>query len=354
MIQGGGGVGRADYRWDRAAATTVAVPDLSDIVSVLEYPYARTTGPILGPFLTGLRDGRILGNRCGDRVLCPPLELDPDTGATLDPDFVEVGPGGEIVGWTWVADPSRKHPLREPFAFALIRLDGADTPLVHAVAAPSMGAVSTGARVVAQWHEERVGAITDLHFVLEGQQQPVEIEAGSEPVEITEHVISLTYTDPLHPHRRRFAEALLDGRIVGQRSPVSGKVTVPGKGYDPLDRVLLSEDDDVEVADVGTVVSYTVITPVQYHGQEETEPYIRCSILLDGADSPVQGIDVRDIPEELFRVGLRLRAVWKRREERSVAGLDNRGGSIPETVIDRWEPTGEPDVDPELLREHSW
>ena len=59
------------------------MPDL-DVEFTLEYPYTRTTGPVLGPFLTGLRDGRILGVRCGGRVLCPPLEYDPDTCATLD------------------------------------------------------------------------------------------------------------------------------------------------------------------------------------------------------------------------------------------------------------------------------
>ena len=32
----------------------------------MEFPYTRTTGPVVGPFLTGLRDGRILGGRCGD------------------------------------------------------------------------------------------------------------------------------------------------------------------------------------------------------------------------------------------------------------------------------------------------
>ena len=29
----------------------------------IEFPYTRTLGPVVGPFLTGLRDGRILGAR---------------------------------------------------------------------------------------------------------------------------------------------------------------------------------------------------------------------------------------------------------------------------------------------------
>lgn len=308
----------------------------------------------MGPFLTALRDGKLLGNRCGERVLCPPLEYDPDTGAPLEPEFVEVGPGGEVLTWTWIAEPSAKHPFSEPFAFALIRPDGADTPLTHAVKASSPEAMSIGMRVAAQYREERHGAITDVYFVPEADALDQQIEPGDEPVQITEHLISLTVDEELFPHRARYAQGLLEGKIIGQKSPVSGKVYVPGRGYDNLERVIMDESCDVEVSDVGTVVSYTQITPVQYYGQKETEPYIRCSILLDGADQPVLGIDVRHIPVDEFRVGLRLKAVWLPEAERSIGDLDNRYGGLSETVIERWDPTGEPDVDFELLRQHSW
>ncbi len=73
----------------------------------------------------------------------------------------------------------------------------------------------------------------------------------------------------------------------------------------------MGEADEVEVDGIGAVSSFTVITPMQYYGQKETEPYIRASILLDGTDSPLIGIDIRDIPIDEFRVGMRLRAVWK-------------------------------------------
>ena len=109
---------------------------------VLEYPYTRTVGPVIGPFLTALRDGQILGVRCGNRVLCPPMEFDPDTGETLSPDLVEVGPAGTVENWTWIAEPSRKHPIQEPFAFAQVKLDGADTSMTHAVKAAGPEAMS--------------------------------------------------------------------------------------------------------------------------------------------------------------------------------------------------------------------
>jgi uncharacterized OB-fold protein len=320
----------------------------------LEFPYTRTTGPVVGPFLTALRDGKILGGRCGDRVLCPPLEYEPETGAALQPDFVEVGPGGVVRSWTWVAEPTPKHPFEAPFAFALIQLDGADTPFVHAVDAGSIDAMSTGMRVAAQFREEREGAITDVYFVPEASATAQDVTPGDEPVRITTHLVALTISEPLYPHRVRFAEGLLKGRIIGQRSPVSGKVYVPSSGYDNLSRAEMTEADDVEVADRGSVSSFTVITPIQYYGQKETEPYIRASILLDGADSPIIGVDVRNIPVDEFRVGLRLQAIWKPPGDRDVSELGNRFGGAWEGVLERWEPTGEPDADPRPLQEFAF
>jgi len=148
--------------------STPAVPEQPLTTHTIEFPYTRTLGPVVGPFLTGLRDGRVLGVRNRDgRVLVPPLEWDPATGEAIDADFVEVGPAGTVETWAWVTAPTRKHPLDHPFAFALIRLDGADTALLHAVDAGSIDRMQTGMRVVARWKGERAGHITDLSFVPE-------------------------------------------------------------------------------------------------------------------------------------------------------------------------------------------
>jgi uncharacterized OB-fold protein len=129
----------------------------------IEFPYTRTLGPVYSGFLTGMRDGKILGIRSRDgRVLCPPTEWDPLTGEALDLDLVEVGPGGVVTTWAWVTEPTSKHPLDRPFAFALIQLDGADTGLLHAVDAGSIDAMATGMRVTARWKPERIGHITDV------------------------------------------------------------------------------------------------------------------------------------------------------------------------------------------------
>ncbi len=132
---------------------------------VLEFPggYTRSLGPVVGAFLTGLRDGRILGVRTASgRVLVPPTEYDPETSDPVPDDFVEVGPAGTVTTWAWVGRPRAKHPLDRPFAWALIQLDGADTALLHAVDAGAERSVHTGLRVRPVWRDERVGHVLDI------------------------------------------------------------------------------------------------------------------------------------------------------------------------------------------------
>lgn len=128
----------------------------------IEYPFTRTTGPVVGAFLTGLREGILVGIKGSDgRVLVPPTEYDPQTGEDLT-EMVEVGPQGTVTTWAWVRKPMPKHPLQTPFAWALITPDGASTPMLGAVEAASIDAVSTGMRVEPVWRDEREGHINDL------------------------------------------------------------------------------------------------------------------------------------------------------------------------------------------------
>lgn len=130
---------------------------------VLEYPYSRSVGPVVGGFLTGLRDGRILGASSSVGVVVPPTEYDPVTAEPTG-DLVEVGPGGTVESWAWVSEPAPQHPLDHPFAWILVRLDGAATAMLHVLDAGSPDAVSTGMRVAADFvgEEDRVGRIQDI------------------------------------------------------------------------------------------------------------------------------------------------------------------------------------------------
>ena len=128
----------------------------------IEFPVSRTVGPAISAFLTGLREGVVVGIRTADgRVMVPPVEYDPVTSAALS-ELVEVGDAGEVRTWTWVNEPREEHPLDGPFAWALIALDGADTTMLHAVDAGASEAMSTGMRVKARWRDEREGHIRDI------------------------------------------------------------------------------------------------------------------------------------------------------------------------------------------------
>jgi len=144
--------------------------DTHTVTTTLEFPYRRSLGTVIGQFMGALKDHTILGARTpSGTVLVPPSEYDPETGDALAGELVEVGPGGEVTSWAWVSEPTARHPLAHPFAFALIRLDGASTALVHAVDAGTIDAMRTGMRVVPRWSDEPVGAITDIEaFVPEG------------------------------------------------------------------------------------------------------------------------------------------------------------------------------------------
>lgn len=138
---------------------------MSEVLSaryVLEYTYTRSTGPVIGRFLSSLREGRIEGVRTKTgRVVVPPTEYDPLTGEDVG-EFVEVGQTGTVQTWAWLGEPRPANPLQRPFAWALIKLDGADTALLHAVDAGSAAAMKTGMRVRVKWADERVGRIQDI------------------------------------------------------------------------------------------------------------------------------------------------------------------------------------------------
>jgi uncharacterized OB-fold protein len=128
----------------------------------LEFPYRRSLGPVVWGFFTALRDKKVLGTCTKDgRVLCPPLEYDPETGEAVQAGFVEVEPTGVVEGWSYVHEPMRKHPLSSPFAWVLVKLVGADTSLLHALDAPR-DVVERGLRVQIRWRDERIGHITDI------------------------------------------------------------------------------------------------------------------------------------------------------------------------------------------------
>jgi uncharacterized OB-fold protein len=138
-------------------------PEVLSAPFTLEYTFKRSLGPVLTAFFVGLREKRVLGMRTpSGQVLMPPSEYDPATGEPLS-DLVPISDRGVVTSYTWVPEPRAQMPLQQPFAFALIKLDGADTPFLHAVDTQgNREALRIGMRVKARWAEQREAAITDI------------------------------------------------------------------------------------------------------------------------------------------------------------------------------------------------
>ncbi|WP_137231232.1 OB-fold nucleic acid binding domain-containing protein [Streptomyces sp. BPSDS2] len=319
---------------------------MTDVLSaplVVEFPFTRSLGPVQSAFLTGLRERTVLGVRTEDgTVLVPPVEYDPVTANEIR-DLVEVAPTGTVTTWAWNPAPRRDQPLDTPFAWVLVRLDGAGTALLHALDAPGPDAVRTGMRVRIRWAATRTGAITDIACFEPYEGEPGDPEPTPHTGEFADPVTGIVTParlDYVHtPGRAQSAylTALEGNRIVGERCPACRKVYVPPRGACPTCGVATAEQ--VEVGPRGTVTTFCIVNIKAAHtaNLDIEVPYVYAHIALDGADLALHG-RIAGIPYDQVRMGLRVEPVW--------AGA-GRGSRHP----DHYRPTGEPDADYDTYKE---
>lgn len=336
--------GRPTNGWGRGDRMTRFVE------STITFPYKRSLGPIIGSFMSALTERRILGIRDGDRVIVPPMEWAPETGAELANDLVEVGPAGTVESWTWVPAPSVQHPLDTPFAFAFILLDGASTPLLHAVDAADASTMSDGMRVAPRWRGTREGRIDDIVRFVAGETPETEGEdtgPAAEPVTMMEYLASITSVNPVSPTSDRVVDAGRQGRLLGQQCPKCGRIYAGGRGHCPIDAFVFSTEHDIDLPQTGTITNYAIVTPTPYPGQTETEPFVRAFVLLDGVEVVLGYQPVVELPASEVHVGQRVSAVWASPAE-DVETSGQMGGAFGNLI--GWIPNGETDIDdPELV-----
>ncbi|WP_327685708.1 Zn-ribbon domain-containing OB-fold protein [Streptomyces sp. NBC_00467] len=312
------------------------MPELLSAPLVVEFPFTRSLGPVQSAFLTGLRERTVLGVRTEDgRVLVPPVEYDPVTAEEIR-DLVEVGSCGTVTTWAWNPAPRRGQPLTQPFAWVLVRLDGADTSLLHALDAPGPEAVRTGMRVRVRWAGERTGAITDIACFepYDGEPEAHGAEHSGQFDNAVTGIVAPARLDYVYsPGRAQTAHiaALADHRTVGERCPSCHKVYVPPRGACPTCGVATT--DRVEVGPRGTVTTYCIVN-IKAKNLDIEVPYVYAHIALDGADLALHG-RIAGMPYDQVRMGLRVEPVWK------------PGGRHP----DHYRPTGEPDADYDTYKE---
>jgi uncharacterized OB-fold protein len=318
---------------------------------VLEYPggYTRSVGPVIGRFLTGLRDGRIEAVKLADgRVLVPPTEYDPTTSepvAADGPHWIEVGPRGTVQTFTWVAEPRPgKHALTKPFAFALIRPDGADTAILHMVDVSGPDALRIGLRVAPRWRADRTGHVTDIEaWVPLGDGEEPEPPTLHVPAEDEQPVTGITsetrleYSITAGISTARYLEGMGEGKILGGKAPSSDDVYAASRGTDPINGELTSIE--VEVHDRGVITTFCVVNIPGLSELAPEIPYVSAQILLDGANNMMFGL-IRGAEVDDVHMGMRVQAKWADELKPD------------HTSILWWEPTGEPDEDYERYKDY--
>jgi uncharacterized OB-fold protein len=129
----------------------------------------------------------------------------------------------------------------------------------------------------------------------------------------------------------KYLKGIADKKILGGRVAAGDKVYVPPRGADP--QLGKPTTEMVEVAHVGTLVSFCVVN-VSFYGGTQEIPYVTGLIKLDGSDLPIMHL-VQEVPVVQVRIGMRVEAVW----------VDDADLGPTMESIKWFRPNGEPDAD---------
>jgi len=129
----------------------------------IKIPYTWSVGEVGSRFLLALRENkRILGNRCSscNLVYVPPRKNCGRCFKDIE-EWVELSNEGIVTAHTIVRFQYPLQSAKVPFAYAVIKLDGADVGLVHIIR-DNLDNLKNGVRVKALFKEDRTGHILDI------------------------------------------------------------------------------------------------------------------------------------------------------------------------------------------------
>lgn len=136
--------------------------------SRISVPYSWWAGDTASKFFISLRDERkILGTRCGRcaKVYVPPRKVCPACFVE-NTEWIELSDEGVLQSFTIARRQLAALKKSAPVIFGLIRLDGADTSLLHYLGEVEAGEVRIGMRLKARFADERKGGIDDIAYFL--------------------------------------------------------------------------------------------------------------------------------------------------------------------------------------------
>ena len=134
--------------------------------SGISVPYQWWAGETATRFFAAIRDEqKIMGTECSTckRVFLPPRSTCPSC-FTRNETWRDLSPEGELVSFTVARKQLAALPKKAPVIFGLVKLDGADTALLHTLGEVSPSEVKIGMRVRAKFAAERTGKITDIEY----------------------------------------------------------------------------------------------------------------------------------------------------------------------------------------------
>jgi uncharacterized OB-fold protein len=132
--------------------------------SRINVPYAWWTGETAERFFLALRDEKkIMGTSCPvcEKVFVPPRKVCPLCFQD-DMAWVEVSSKGVLESFTIVKRQLASLQRKVPVIFGLIKLDGADTSILHYIENPGHEDIKIGTRVAAKFNEARSGSMQDI------------------------------------------------------------------------------------------------------------------------------------------------------------------------------------------------
>ena len=279
--------------------------------STITFPYKRSLGPVVGAFMTALTEKRILGIRNGDARAGAADGVGSGDRRRAGPRAGRGRPGRhrrvvDVGARTRRSSTRSTGRSRSPSSAST----GPSTPLLHAVDAGSPGAMADGMRVAPRWKGTRIGHIDDIACFVPGEEPEIEGEdtgPAAEPVEMMDYLASITYRNPVPP-----GEPIARSRRRGSTA-CSGSAARRAAGLRRRPRLLPDRRARARRRSTrstcrrpGTITNFAIVTPVQYPGQTETEPFVRVFVLLDGTDVILGYQPVIELPVDDVRVGHRV------------------------------------------------
>jgi uncharacterized OB-fold protein len=132
----------------------------------IKVPYTWSVGEYGSRFFHELMEKKtIWATKCPtcQKVFLPPRKTCPECFAPIG-EWIEVGPAGNVVTFTIVRYSAHQHPVPAPFAIGIIKLDRADTGIVHLIGGGEIDEICSGMRVEPVFSEEKRGNLLAIEY----------------------------------------------------------------------------------------------------------------------------------------------------------------------------------------------